>query len=236
MHPLRQPPQNAAPTLCAGCKELCLLKLGGHEAVCVCPDNFVRNSSSQRCEPRCPEDSFACPRSLRCVPLTAHCDRVLDCPLGEDEDAASCAGRLYNCSEPRMFVCDGSRCLQPEAVCDERVDCNDASDEGAELCCGPDAISCETDPAARTRQCVRRVNVCDGVADCPSGADERNCSSTPSQSTNGTATTTQCGPLLFQCANGRCIPVCIFDCTQAFVPLFRVLFYNSVLHFSVDLF
>lgn len=59
--------------------------------------------------------SFLC-ESGACLPLTSRCNRLLDCPSGEDERYCSCADYL---------IAEFSK----SKICDGVVDCWDYSDE-----------------------------------------------------------------------------------------------------------
>lgn len=69
-------------------------------------------SISEKCDNA---TSFRCPSGL-CLPLTSRCNRLLDCPDGDDERSCSCADYLRT---------DFSQ----SKICDGVVDCWDYSDE-----------------------------------------------------------------------------------------------------------
>ncbi|KAJ8735673.1 hypothetical protein PYW07_007293 [Mythimna separata] len=100
--------------------------------------------------------SFRCPSGL-CLPLTSRCNRLLDCPDGEDERSCSCADYLR---------ADFSQ----SKICDGVVDCWDYSDENKCEWCKEGQYVC-----ANARQCLDMGKVCDGTPDCPLGDDEKSC-------------------------------------------------------------
>ena len=68
---------------------------------------------------------FKCPQSY-CIPLTSLCNKVTDCPYGEDENKCDYSSPLI-C--PGMFYCRGGHCLHQLQVCDGERDCPNGDDE-----------------------------------------------------------------------------------------------------------
>ncbi|XP_022116699.2 uncharacterized protein LOC110994394 isoform X1 [Pieris rapae] len=100
--------------------------------------------------------SFRC-TSGTCISITSRCNRLIDCPEGEDERACSCADYL-RAEFSQSKICDGV------------VDCWDYSDEKKCEWCEEGQYVC-----ANARQCVEMNKVCDGNPDCPLGDDEKSC-------------------------------------------------------------
>ncbi|CAK1540103.1 unnamed protein product [Leptosia nina] len=100
--------------------------------------------------------SFRC-TSGACLPITSRCNRLIDCPDGEDEHACSCADYL-RAEFSQSKICDGI------------VDCWDYSDEKKCEWCEDGQYVC-----ANARQCIEMSKVCDGTPDCPFGDDEKSC-------------------------------------------------------------
>ncbi|XP_049312041.1 basement membrane-specific heparan sulfate proteoglycan core protein isoform X27 [Bactrocera dorsalis] len=137
----------------------------------------------------CQPDEYKC-RAGNCIDSARRCDRVPDCPDGDDEDA-SC---LIGCREDEYLCKDGMRCISNSKVCDRVTDCIDADDEdGCEgivpqlrYFCPKGKFTCHD------LSCISIVHRCDGKTDCPNDrADEEGC------------------PCLYErwmCDDGTCVP------------------------------
>ncbi|CAG0918395.1 unnamed protein product [Notodromas monacha] len=122
-----------------------------------------------------------------CVSYSKQCDRVKDCPDGEDEIACAYC-------EADQFQCGDGECLSMKVKCDGFADCNDAADE---LNCGecrPSDFRCD-DGA-----CINLSRRCDGYDDCLDGGDEKDCSSTGSS-----LLPERCPNDKFSCRDNTCI-------------------------------
>ncbi|KAK6296810.1 hypothetical protein J4Q44_G00329520 [Coregonus suidteri] len=144
-------------------------------------------------------NGFLCSNGT-CLPASAHCNGVQDCPGGADEQHCDPL-----CTRYMDFVCQNrAQCLFQSLVCDGTKHCEDGSDEDVAY------ASCSTHPEfektcdAYNFQCANGVCVslgwkCDGMNDCGDYSDEANCGS-PTEGP-GCARDFQ-----YECRNGRCVP------------------------------
>ncbi|XP_049312043.1 basement membrane-specific heparan sulfate proteoglycan core protein isoform X29 [Bactrocera dorsalis] len=130
----------------------------------------------------CQPDEYKC-RAGNCIDSARRCDRVPDCPDGDDEDA-SCPAKI-EC--PRLkFLCNGT-CVDWSLYCNGKIDCDDGQDE--KNCDGTerdkDVIELVSNKSCHAYQwqcgnyqCINKDYLCDGHADCTDGSDEapRQCS------------------------------------------------------------
>lgn len=63
--------------------------------------------------------------------MSWHCDGIVDCTDGSDEDAETCSQKTC---KPGEFTCANGRCVPSMYVCDAQDDCGDGSDEPYEVC------------------------------------------------------------------------------------------------------
>ena len=72
----------------------------------------------------CPVTHFRCPQPVYCLPVFLRCNRVKDCPYGEDE--VGCETMVC----PGYYRCRGSSvCLHPSNICDSTPQCPQRDDE-----------------------------------------------------------------------------------------------------------
>ncbi|XP_018799864.1 PREDICTED: basement membrane-specific heparan sulfate proteoglycan core protein isoform X12 [Bactrocera latifrons] len=141
----------------------------------------------------CQPDEYKC-RAGNCIDSARRCDRVPDCPDGDDEDASCLATRHTpeDCTAEQYF-CD-DECHPDSIRCNNIRECTDGSDE----------LNCTPYPPTRPRplptypcpmhtcpngKCYSESERCDGSRDCDDGADEANC----------------CAANQFRCRNGDCV-------------------------------
>ncbi|XP_075046529.1 sortilin-related receptor [Mixophyes fleayi] len=154
-----------------------------------------------------PTDTPACARNYQfqcenghCIPTRWKCDGENDC--GDWSDEKGCGEAIpQTTTRPSTcpanhFRCDNGVCIMNTWVCDGYKDCIYGSDE--EGC--PTAVVLTVPTTASRDQCSRfefecpkgkscisRWKQCDGVRDCPDGADELHCPThRPSSCMNGT--------------------------------------------------
>ncbi len=70
--------------------------------------------------------------SKKCIPFYQHCDEIIDCIFGEDEN--NC--QLLSCNNKSSFRCSSSsKCLTIDDLCNNITDCLLGEDE-QDLICG----------------------------------------------------------------------------------------------------
>ncbi|KAM7407483.1 hypothetical protein PAMA_003284 [Pampus argenteus] len=192
-HPYRQPIVNNPCAVNNGdCSHLCLIRHGGREHTCECPDHFltVQIGGVTRCLPMCTSTQYRCANNERCIPIWWKCDGQRDCRDGSDEPS-TCPTRHCRLGQ---FQCNDGNCTSPHFLCNSNQDCHDGSDEDPVLC---DTHQCETHQwQCANKRCIPESWQCDGEDDCGDQSDENpaHCS------------TRTCRPGQFKCRNGRCIP------------------------------
>lgn len=93
-----------------------------------------------------------------------------------------------------MKACPDGWCINKKLFCDGHDDCEDGFDEigclidnASNVTCAVEEFQCTSDPS----MCVKFEDVCNDIADCPKGEDERNCQ--------------KCSANRFHCDNDQCI-------------------------------
>uniref|UniRef100_A0A3B4FEE2 Low-density lipoprotein receptor-related protein 2 n=1 Tax=Pundamilia nyererei TaxID=303518 RepID=A0A3B4FEE2_9CICH len=192
-HPYRQPiVNNPCAVNNGGCSHLCLIRHGGREHTCECPDHFltIQIGGVTRCLPMCTSTQYRCANNERCIPIWWKCDGQADCRDGSDEPS-TCPSRHCRLGQ---FQCNDGNCTSPHFLCNANQDCHDGSDEDAVLCA---THMCESHQwQCANKRCIPESWQCDGEDDCGDQSDED-----PAHCSSRT-----CRPGQFKCRNGRCIP------------------------------
>ncbi|XP_028906986.1 CD320 antigen [Ornithorhynchus anatinus] len=114
---------------------------------------------------------------------------------------------------PTEYRCSTGVCIPLEWRCDGDTDCRDGADEvqcwsqpcrrGELRCYQPACRNGSTEPSCLAPVCLAKERFCDGVPDCPDGADEHGelCQRHPTH-----PPPQKCLEQDFQCAQGMCIP------------------------------
>ncbi|XP_067289019.1 low-density lipoprotein receptor-related protein 1B isoform X2 [Pseudorasbora parva] len=139
-------------------------------------------SDERGCEYKCKSDQFQCAHGRMCIDKKQVCDGTPQCQDRSDE--MDCFTRSHDCKHQ----CDNkTRCIPESFLCDGEKDCVDTTDEEN---CAPvtdpsvmDPSKISTQPVCispsvfchETSKCMTQSQLCDGKADCPSGADEQFC-------------------------------------------------------------
>ncbi|CAF1150251.1 unnamed protein product, partial [Didymodactylos carnosus] len=182
---------------------------GSDEASCswnqMCPNNL----RPFRCLNKTNNES--------CVREIAHCNGIQDCFGGVDEQSCPFSSCTDN-GESLCFASTGLQCVSNKVVCDGICDCGQCEDEQncfsvgnvlnaweqfANICLQLTASSvtsstdrcfqdhCLTsgyDSYCGNGMCTKLVFLCDGIRQCPNGADELNCLTTTLTTTTTTTT------------------------------------------------
>ncbi|XP_065366162.1 basement membrane-specific heparan sulfate proteoglycan core protein isoform X5 [Calliphora vicina] len=170
------------------CDNRCLPK----EYLCNGFSECIDNTDELNCpEKECKPNEFKC-SSGDCIDGSKRCNRIPDCPDGDDEDER-CQDFVpedpLNECDIYEFECDYSRCIPIEKKCDGYPDCDDETDE---IDCPPFTDNCNSNEFECDGSfCILRDQQCNGVPNCNDGTDEKNC--------------TFCREGAYLCNTGECI-------------------------------
>ena len=139
---------------------------------------------------RCIPNEYLCDGDADCKDASDETVSVCpDCAADPSKLICKESGKDMCKSKAEWFAClDGSKCISRSDLCDGDADCNDASDETESACqecaadpskfiCkhyGKDICKSKADWFACSNgvQCIRRLWLCDGGADCADASDE----------------------------------------------------------------
>lgn len=135
----------------------------------------------------CQLNEFRCANGKKCIDETKRCDHWNDCGDGDTSDEENC--EFPPCSAGH-FRCTNAICIPIKWLCDGHSDCADAIDEAncsmysfqhaisslifslslftATVSCPDTKFLCPVE-----KKCISRDKLCDEVADCSDGADEK---------------------------------------------------------------
>ncbi|XP_074662760.1 prolow-density lipoprotein receptor-related protein 1-like isoform X2 [Tubulanus polymorphus] len=194
IHKLRQP-EMPDPCKNLNCMNLCLIKPGGSEAVCACPENHYLANDGRTCIANCTSSQFQCATSYKCIPFWLRCDGHDDCGDRSDEpnNGPNKCGE-YLCETRGYYQCENAtskdHCIPPAQICDAIKQCPSGSDEFNcdTYTCLPNQFKCQ-----KSKKCISKMQQCDGHVDCEDSEDEADDCVKP------------CAADKFQCKNGQCI-------------------------------
>lgn len=194
-HPERQlsVPNDKNPCVRDKCARgaLCLIKPGGVDRHCMCPEKHYLSPDKSVCLSNCSSSEFTCTNTFKCIPSWYKCDGEDDCGDNSDE-IGPCSH--YHCPKTGLFQCasanKSSDCFSPTAICDGDAHCKDGSDElnCHNYTCLNSYFKCKNPP-----KCIPKSKYCNGKFDCDDHSDEKNC---PIKS---------CEENHFQCDDKTCI-------------------------------
>ncbi|KAK3736413.1 hypothetical protein RRG08_003461, partial [Elysia crispata] len=112
---------------------------------------------------KCRPGYYHCVLSEQCTSGYWRCDGDVDCLHGEDEEACP----AESCP-PMHYTCPSGQCVQDHRDCGQIAVTTTTPAAKIDLSC-VGKFQCSSD------ECVEQDQVCDGVADCLDGSDEKNC-------------------------------------------------------------